>query len=180
MSVLHAFALDRLGLVVSDIYFVDPRPDEGQEGAERGVRLELRVLDAERTSASHYASRPVTFGRPAWRVDLLGAASSPPGTLDRAHHHPVFDGWEPSDRHFEPDLTADPVGWLDRELGDLATVLVRAGLPPAEYEADIRAMASAVPAVLVRVGELLSGVAAGTLAVAPDDGGVEAVRVGWL
>jgi hypothetical protein len=46
-TVLYAFGFERVGVVVSDLYFVNPRPEKGQEGAERGVRLELRDLDRE-------------------------------------------------------------------------------------------------------------------------------------
>ncbi len=42
---LYAFGFDRIGVLVSDLYIVDPRPIPGQEGAEHGVRLELRVLE---------------------------------------------------------------------------------------------------------------------------------------
>src|SRR2546429_148902 len=42
---LYAFGFDRVGVLVSDLYFIDPRPLEGQESAERGVRLEVRMLD---------------------------------------------------------------------------------------------------------------------------------------
>ena len=44
LPVLYAFGFERVGVVVGDLYFVDPNPREGHEGAEHGVRLELRVL----------------------------------------------------------------------------------------------------------------------------------------
>ena len=42
---LYAFGFDRVGVVVGDLYFDNPRAARGQEGAEHGVRLELRMLD---------------------------------------------------------------------------------------------------------------------------------------
>jgi hypothetical protein len=36
---LYAFGFEQVGVVVGDLYFVDPNPREGQEGAEHGVRL---------------------------------------------------------------------------------------------------------------------------------------------
>ena len=42
---LYAFGFEQIGVVVGDLYFLDPNPSVGQEGAERGVRLELRMLD---------------------------------------------------------------------------------------------------------------------------------------
>src|SRR4029453_16168423 len=60
-----------IGIVVGDIYFVDPEPGPGQEGAERGVRLELRVFERDELRGSIYSSVPIRVGRPLWRVDLL-------------------------------------------------------------------------------------------------------------
>ena len=45
---LYAFGFERVGVVVCDLYFVNPRAARGQEGAEHGVRLELRLLDQVR------------------------------------------------------------------------------------------------------------------------------------
>ena len=42
---LYAFGFERVGVLVGDLYHLDPRPARGQEGAERGVRVELRVLE---------------------------------------------------------------------------------------------------------------------------------------
>jgi hypothetical protein len=38
---LYAFGFERVGVVVGDLYFVNPRAASSQEGAEHGVRLEL-------------------------------------------------------------------------------------------------------------------------------------------
>ena len=84
--------------------FADPNPLAGQETPERGVRLELRLIERAEPQGSIYAGVPIAFNRPVWRVDLFGSTQSPPGTLDRAHHHLRFNGWEPGRRHF--------VGWL--------------------------------------------------------------------
>ena len=61
-GVLYAFGFDRIGVVVSDLYFVDPEPGEGQEGAERGVRVEVRML--ERTELP--AGEPALSARVGW------------------------------------------------------------------------------------------------------------------
>ena len=41
---LYVFGFERTGVAVGDLYFADPDPPPGQEGAERGVRLEVRLL----------------------------------------------------------------------------------------------------------------------------------------
>ena len=76
---LAAFGFEALGVVVGDMYFVDPAPLAGQETPERGVRLELRLVDRAEPRGSIYAGVPIAFTRPVWRVDLFGSTESPPG-----------------------------------------------------------------------------------------------------
>ena len=170
---------DHLGVVVSDIYFVDPEPGEGQEGAERGVRLELRRFERDPLKGSIYSAVPVRVDRPLWRVDLLEAVSSAPGSLDRAHHHPRFAGWEPGRRVFVEELSADPVRWLRGRLADPAAVLADAGEDPADHTADLAAMQAAAPLITGTVEHLLTEVAAGRAGTAPAVVG-DAVRASWL
>ena len=177
---LAAFGFETLGVVVGDIFFVDPTPLEGQETPERGVRLELRLIDRAEPQGSIYAGVPIAFNRPVWRVDLFGSTESPPGTLDRAHHHPRFDGWEPGRRHFVPELSAEPLSWLADQLADPDAVLVRAGVGPDEVtDVDRRGLAAAAPEIVAAVKRMLHGVRDGTLTPAPAEP-VAAARTGWL
>jgi hypothetical protein len=175
-----AFGFDTVGVVVGDMFFVDPAPLEGQETPERGVRLELRLVDRGEPQGSIYAGVPVAFTRPVWRVDLFGSTESPPGTLDRAHHHPRFNGWEPGRRHFVAELSADPVSWLAAQLADPAAVLARAGVDADEVsEADKAGLAAAAPDIVAAVRRMLDGVRDGELAPPPAEP-VAAARTGWL
>jgi hypothetical protein len=175
-----AFGFETLGVVVGDMYFVDPAPRAGQETPERGVRLELRLVDRAEPRGSIHAGVPIAFTRPVWRVDLFGSTESTPGTLDRAHHHPRFDGWEPSRRHFVDELSADPLSWLADELADPAAVLARAGVEADEFtEADETGLAAAAPDIVAAVKRMLDGVRNGKLAPAPAEP-VAAARTGWL
>jgi hypothetical protein len=177
---LAAFGFETLGVVVGDMYFIDPRPVAGQETPERGLRLELRLVDRAEPQGSIYAGIPIAFTRPVWRVDLFGSTESPPGTLDRAHHHPSFDGWEPGHRHFVPELSADPLAWLADQLADPAAVLARAGVDTAEVtEADKTGLAAAAAEIVAAVKRMLDGVRDGELAPAPAEP-VAAARTGWL
>ncbi len=161
---LAAFGFEALGVVVGDMFFVDPTPNAGQETPERGVRLELRLVDRAAPQGSIYAGIPITFTRPVWRVDLFGSTESPPGTLDRAHHHPRFNGWEPGRRHFVPELSADPVAWLTDQLADPAAVLTRAGVDTDEVaEADMAGIAAAAPEIVAAVKRMLDGVRDGAI-----------------
>lgn len=178
---LYAFGFERVGVLVSDLYFVDPNPKPGQEGAERGVRLELRMLNDDELRGTIYSARPIRVDEPIWRVDLLETVSSPPGTLNRAHHHPKFAGWNPTRRVFDPELSADPVSWLGKQLSDLPAVLERAGIElDASFEADAKSLTERVPEILTAVQGLLDGVKAGKLGRAPEGDQPESVRLSWL
>ncbi|MBK5222159.1 MAG: hypothetical protein JJE52_04650 [Acidimicrobiia bacterium] len=177
---LRVFGFDTIGVVIGDLYFVDPRPTRGQEGPEQGVRIELRHLVRDEPRGSIYAAVPIAVDEPIWRVDLLESVDNG-GSLDRAHHHPRFRGWNPGPRQFEPDLTADPVDWLGRQLTDLDTILARAEVDPASVgPGDADAMRSAVPEILGVVRETLSQVVAGTLGHPTEATPELGARAGWL
>jgi hypothetical protein len=195
IPVLYAFGFERVGVVVGDLYFVDPNPGEGQEGAEHGVRLELRVLGRGELKGTIYSAQPIEVGQPIWRADLLESVTGQPGSFDRTHHHPRFTGWNPGRRVFAEELSADPLGWLGNQLADLDALLASAGVTaevagPADAEDLRRAAGEIVDAARrlldkVRAGELGNppdGQAPGGGA-APDGaaaGGPAVVRAGWL
>lgn len=176
---LYAFGFERIGVVASDLYFLDPNPMPGQEGAEQGVRVELRVLERGELRGSIYSATPIAVDRPVWRADLLESVEHP-GTLDRAHHHPRFRGWEPGRRHFVEALSADPVGWVASRLTDLDGLLDEAGVDRSEVGAtDARDVRAAVPEISAAVERLLDGVRRGELA-RPPEALADAARVSWL
>jgi hypothetical protein len=146
---LYAFGFERVGVFVGDLYFVDPRPAKGQEGAERGVRLELRILDRGALKGSIYSAQPIEVGQPVWRADLLESVAGPPGSFDRTHHHPAFTGWEPGRRVFTRELSADPLAWLGAQLADLDGLLATAGFPAdAAGPDDAESLLGVVPEIV--------------------------------
>jgi hypothetical protein len=178
---LYAFGFERIGVVLGDLYFVDPNPTPGQEGAERGVRLEVRLLDRGKLKGSIYSAQPIELGQPIWRVDLLESVDGPPGSFDRTHHHPAFSDWEPGTRVFVADLSAHPIGWLGAQLADLEGVLKRAGVPADETTAaDAQALRACVPEILAAADRLLSKIKSGELGRAPSDEPQTFARAGWL
>ncbi|HUZ54166.1 MAG TPA: hypothetical protein VMU94_16780 [Streptosporangiaceae bacterium] len=178
---LYAFGFERIGVLVSDLYFVDPRPAPGQEGAERGVRLEVRMLGQGDLKGSIYSARPIEVGEPVWRADLLEAADGPPGSLNRAHHHPAFNGWEPGQRVFDRGLSAGPVEWVGEQLSDLGALLDRAGVnTDGAFAADAESLRACVPQIKATVQGLLDRIKAGELATAPAGDEPESARVSWL
>lgn len=178
---LYVFGFERIGVAVSDIYFVDPNPDKGQEGAEHGVRLEVRTLGQGELKGTIYSARPIHVDRPIWRVDLLESVKGRPGSFDRTHHHPTFTDWDPSSRVFDRELSGDPLQWLAAKLTDLDGVLDRAGVARDEViAADVTELRACVPEILDSVERLLTRVRKGELGRAPDDGSATSVRASWL
>jgi hypothetical protein len=177
---LFALAFDRLGVAVSDLYFVNPIPGATQEGAEQGVRLEVRVFERSALKGSVYSAQPIEIGRPIWRVDLLESVDNP-GSLDRAHHHPRFRGWEPSRRHFVEEMSADPVAWVGKRLEDLDGLLDEAGVSAEELgHRDREELRAAVPDIVAAVRRMLARVHAGELAQQEDSSDAAGARLSWL
>jgi hypothetical protein len=116
-----------------------------------------------------------------WRVDLLEAVAGSPGSLDRAHHHPVFRGWEPGPRCFVEGLAARAVG-----LGRCPSVGSRHPPGPGWHGSgrcrpgDAEALRQAVPEIMDPLARLLERVKAGQLALAPGDEELTSARIGWL
>jgi hypothetical protein len=177
---LQAFVFERVGVVVGDLYFLDPDPHPGQEGPEHGVRLELRVFDRGELKGTIYSAIPIQIGQPIWRVDLLESVEGKPGSFNRTHHHPAFTGWSPSSRVFSRELSADPFGWLEQQLADLPAVLKRAGVPDeVAGPSDSGSLRDMAPVIVNVASMMLDKVRAGELGVAPaDDAG--SIRAGWL
>ncbi|MGI9022027.1 MAG: hypothetical protein ACR2HV_02105 [Acidimicrobiales bacterium] len=177
---LYAFGFDRVGVVVGDLYFVNPDPLDGQEGPEQGVRLEVRLFEQGELRGSIYSARPIAVDRPIWRADLLESVDNP-GSLDRAHHHPRFRGWEPGPRHFVDEMGADPPGWVADRLRDLPGLLAEAGVPAeAVGPTDAADLRASVPEIVEALRRLLEGVHEGRLARPPSDSGLDSARLSWL
>lgn len=177
---LQVFGFSRIGIAAGDLFHLDPEPDPGQEGAERGVRIEVRILERGELPGSIYSSVPVEVGAPIWRADLLETVDSEPGSMNRAHHHPTMRGWEPQSRVFDRGLSAAPVEWVGERLRDLEGLLDEAGVElDDELAADAESLRSWVPEITRAVAGLLDRVWAGELATEPADALVSA-RTGWL
>ena len=178
---LYAFGFETLAVLVSDLYFVDPAPMAGQEGAERGVRLELRVLERQPLHGSIYSAQPIGVGRLVWRADLLESVAGPMGSFDRTHHHPHSQGWEPGERVFDEELSADPVAWVGRRLSDVEDLMAEvqwdgSGMSDREI-AEIR---QTVPEIQAAVRRLLDRIQQGELAAPPPGEPLVDARIGWL
>jgi hypothetical protein len=179
---LQAFVFERVGVVVGDLYFLDPDPRPGQEGPEHGVRLELRVFDRGKPKGTIYSATPIEVGRPIWRVDLLESVDSEPGSFNRTHHHLTFsEDWNPSPRVFARELSTDPLGWLAAQLADLPAILDRAGVPQDVADpSDAASLRDMAPVIVGVTGLMLDKVRSGELGLAPAGETTDSIRNGWL
>jgi hypothetical protein len=180
-TVLYAFCFERIGVVVGDLYFSDPTAPPSQQGAERGVRLEVRVLDRPPLPGSVYSAQPITVDAPIWRLDLLETVNGPFGSFDRTHHHPTFTGWEPGDRVFDSELSGDPLPWLGSQLSDLDALVARSPVAESDLDVDAVQLRAAIPEILDTVERLLRRVHDGELGRPPTESTTaDVVRNGWL
>lgn len=176
----YGFGFGRVGVLASDLYFVDPNPTPGQDGAERGVRLEVRLVNAGQLPGSIYSARPIAIERPIWRADLLESVANP-GSLDRAHHHPRFQQWEPGPRHVADEMLGDPIGWVGHRLADLGGLLEEAGVESTAVDvSDANGLRTAAPEIVEVVRRLYDRVLAGDLARPPLGVIQEGTRESWL
>lgn len=177
---LWTLAFDRVGVVMSDLYFVDPALDQGESGAERGVRLELRLFERDPLKGSVYSATPIRIDQPIWRVDMLETADSEPGSLNRAHHHPRFHDWDPGRRVFVEELSASPLTWIRGRFEAIEEVLADAKVDADDIgEDDLEALRAAGPAVVAQLELMLADVAAGRTGRKPEGHG-DFVRQSWL
>lgn len=173
---LYACGFEQLCIAVADLYLDDPDADQG---AEQGVRLELRRLERG-TSASIFAAAPIVLDRPLWRADLLESVSNP-GSFDRVHHHTRFVGWEPDDREFDAALSADPVGWVEARLAHLDQLLNDLGVSDDDpARRDVSAVSIAAPEIARAIRQMLDGVRSGRLAQPCEPLAAGGAHLGWL
>ena len=124
---------------------------EPGEPAERGTRVEVRLLEQQPPRGSRFAAQRVVIDHPVFRADLFDQVTSPPGNLKSAHFHPNFEGVEPSDRFWRDEVKKDPAGWLASELSDLGKVLERGGVDTsgvAWVESDAASVRDAIPTIV--------------------------------
>ncbi len=129
---LHMFAFSRCAILVRHWFEIDL----ADAAMEHGARIEVRELAVHPHRGSESAAQLVTADRPLWRADLFDRLSDEPGSFAVAHYHPSFTGSEPSDRAWDPALTADPWRWLGDQVRTLGAAADRNRWPidPADAE----------------------------------------------
>jgi hypothetical protein len=147
----RAWLFDHLAVTVERVDFIDPAVAHLDDARERGVRLELRLLDSV-AEGTVYVSPSVTLHPAVYRVDLL---ESKPGAADRMHWHPAMAAGEPGKRTFDPEIPADPLGWVTSFLDGVGSRLADSGIGDADRFADD------IAAIAVSATDIVDSVRAG-------------------
>jgi hypothetical protein len=123
--VQHILALTRSAVTIRHWFEIDL----DDASMEHGSRVEIRELPPQPHRGSESASQVTTVDRPLWRADLFDRLADPPGSFAVAHYHPRFTGNEPSGRHWDAALSADPWTWLGDQMASLGTAAGGAAWP---------------------------------------------------
>jgi hypothetical protein len=115
--VQHILALSRSAVTIR--HWFEINLDDAS--MEHGARIEIRELPVQPHRGSESASQLIAVDRPLWRADLFDRLADRPGTFAAAHYHPRFNGNEPTARHWDAALTADPWAWLGDQIASLGT-----------------------------------------------------------
>ncbi|MFF0144102.1 hypothetical protein ATK36_4292 [Amycolatopsis sulphurea] len=141
---MRIYLAERLAVTVEELDFLNPNKPE--DGRERGVRLEVRLVEEDTRPASIYANCGLTISRGLCRFDLLESA---PGAQDRMHWHPEMPNGEGRKRLVDEQLSADPIGWVHNRLLDVVGTLELSLLEdPASYRPDAKALARVADAIV--------------------------------
>jgi hypothetical protein len=125
-------------------------PWQEPEEPVRGTRVEVRMRAPEPHRGSESAAQRIVVDQPVFRADLFDRFDKPGPNLLGAHFHAGFDGVEPQERQWPKEVKSDPIGWLRAELGDLRSLLERAGVSAGDswVEDDGEALRGALDAIV--------------------------------
>jgi hypothetical protein len=113
---------------------------------ESGARVEIRRVEYEDipgapAGVAGLRFLPVSSG--IWRADLFRDQH---GDVIY-HYHPRFEKGDVGERFLDPQLTADPVGFVVDRLRDLRTVLVGCGAGDIADQVDYAEIERALPSI---------------------------------
>ena len=146
---LHILTFSRSAVLIRHWFEVDL----DDASLEHGARVEIRELASHPHRGTESAAQLITADRPLWRADLFDRLDGDPGSFGAAHYHPWFTGDEPSDRAWDPVLTAAPWDWLADQIASLGAAPSRAdwSLDP-EDAAELSGLADQVVTIAQQLG----------------------------
>ena len=134
---------------VTIFHIIEPSPDAGAK--EIGCRIEVQRCYEELPGGLWYAVPVVTLREPIWRCDLQRKVPAGEGDDQRAHQHTRWTGQLAVEREFDPDLTKDPLGWVEKQLADLRPILRAGGAEDLVEKLDYDELSAALPLLMSAV-----------------------------
>lgn len=128
----HVVAFSRSAVVLRHWFEIDL----DDASMEHGCRIELRALAPSAHRGSESAAQLITADTPLWRADLFDRLTDQPGSYGVAHYHPEFEGNEPCDRNWSPQLSADPWSWLHDQFTGAGSGASPSGWPLTPEDAE--------------------------------------------
>jgi hypothetical protein len=141
--VLQAFVFNDVAVTVRHWFEVGEDGDD-----EHGTRIEVRALRKHPHRGSESAAQIVELDGIIWRADLFDRIGDALGSYGRAHHHAQFRGIEPAARDWDEELSADPFGWTERMLGDVAALADAAGVTLSDGDEEAADVRRCLPAIM--------------------------------
>ncbi|MEO8851409.1 MAG: hypothetical protein ABI360_06735 [Allobranchiibius sp.] len=136
---------DTLAVTLARVDFLDPAFADQPDTRERGIRVEIRPVNAHHRGTI-YSSPQLVLGEAIARMDLLESA---PHAADRMHWHPGMIDGEPEDRTYDPAMPADPTGWLGGRLRDVGGLLQQSGVSDTDrFQAAAASIADLTPEIV--------------------------------
>ena len=182
LSMLYAFGFEKVGVVVGDLYFVDPRPPAGQEGAERGRAP--RGPDDRATgparSATPRSCRSTSSARSGGPTSWRPSRARPAATTERTTTRRFAAGSRAGGSSTTWSTVSRWPGWASSS--PISTCSWRDPRLPTRARStpdDVLQLRGAVPEILEVLRRLLERVHAGELASLPN-GSTELGAVSWL
>jgi hypothetical protein len=142
--VLHAFVYNDTAILVRHWFEISLKDSH----LEHGVRLELRLREAQPHRGTESAAQRIVVDRPLWRADLFDRIDGVPGAFEAAHHHPRFADAEPCERNWAEEIKAAPWDWLHGRLSDIGAVAEAAGVPLPDATPDVEHVRADAPEIV--------------------------------
>jgi hypothetical protein len=140
--VLQAFVFNELAITVRHWYEV------GEVDEEHGTRIEVRTLNKHPHRGSESAAQRVDLDGIVWRFDLFDLIGKEPGNFERAHYHCDYEDLEPPNRSWDEALRADPFGWTEARLRDVAALAANACVTLEDGEEENADVRRHLPAIM--------------------------------
>jgi hypothetical protein len=126
-------------------------PSDSPDAKEIGCRIDVQRYYEELPGSLWYAVPVVTLREPIWRCDLQRRVPSNGEDDQRAHQHTKWTGQLAVGREFDPELTRDSLGWVEKQLADPRGILRAGGAEDLVEKLDYGELKAALPLLMAAI-----------------------------